>query len=339
MFPVLMVCACAATSETAKDDYEAEHGDDCRTIGTSLVQTQAVLVKTRDHVKEPDEAEHKVENVLEQSVETKVIKHGLGVTSLQTSQNGPPKCGFAGYFYNHTKGPGIHKWEHYFQVYEDHLWRYCPTAGNRPIRMMEIGIQSGGSMMMWRHAFGANLVQLIGVDINPKTKSWERFGPNVKVEIGSQADPNFLKTLTSKYRDGLDLIVDDGSHLPVHNILTFSKLWPHVRAGGVYIIEDVHGPSPLWNWIYFGYKDASVDWPGIMGPEQGPGNEINQGGAGFFNQYVRKPNPEPFIQTASAIQAEVYSVNAYPYLLVIQKREQPMMTLNAPRHGTQWIPY
>jgi len=144
------------------------------------------------------------------------------------------------------------------------------------MRMMEIGIQSGGSMMMWRHAFGDNLNQLIGVDINANTKAWEKFGSNVKVEIGSQGDASFLASLANKYRDGIDVILDDGSHLPSHIILTFVKLWPLVRAGGVYMIEDIHGPSPVWDWIYFGYNDSQINWPGIMGPDskKGPINGV-----------------------------------------------------------------
>lgn len=201
------------------------------------------------------------------------------------------------------------------------------------MRMMEVGIQSGGSMMMWRHAFGDNLKLLIGVDINPNTKAWEKFGSNVKVEIGSQGDPAFLENLTKTYRDGLDVILDDGSHLAAHIILTFVKLWPLVRAGGVYMIEDIHGPSPVWNWIYFGYQDSQINWPGIMGPDSktGPINQVPKGNNGFFNQWPNNP-PSP-------LQASTFSVNAYPYMLAIRKREQPMTVITAPQHGTQWIPY
>merc|ERR1719195_882454 len=181
------------------------------------------------------------------------------------------KCGFMKYFDNHTEGPGIHKWRHYFDIYEENFGHYCTSAGTRPFRMMEIGIQSGGSIMMWRHAFGDNLKQLVGVDINPNTKTWEQFGPNVKVETGSQADPGFLANLSSTYSDGVDVILDDGSHLPSHIMLTFFKLWPLVRAGGVYMIQDIHGQSPVWDWIYFGYHDSQIKWPGIMGAESKKG--------------------------------------------------------------------
>ena len=90
--------------------------------------------------------------------------------------------------------------------------------------MVEIGIQSGGSIMMWRHAFGAKLQLLVGMDTNPKTKAWEHLGPNVKVEIGSQADPTFLAEIKGKYPQGFDILLDDGSHVPEHQLVTFSHL-------------------------------------------------------------------------------------------------------------------
>jgi len=256
-------------------------------------------------------------------------------TSPDIKKKSSPKCGFFAYFQNHSKGPGIHKWVHYFDVYEELFGHFCTSAGTRHMRMMEIGIQSGGSMMMWRHAFGDNLNQLIGVDINANTKAWEKFGSNVKVEIGSQANASFLESLTNKYRNGIDVILDDGSHLPGYTILTFVKLWPLVRAGGVYMIEDLHGPNPVYDWIYFGYRDSQINWPGIMGAEskKGPKLGLAPGNMGFFNQWQGGGAGTP-----SALQADVYSVNAYPYMLTIRKREKPLKVVGTEQHGTEWIP-
>jgi hypothetical protein len=37
-----------------------------------------------------------------------------------------------------------------------------------------------------------------------------------------------------------DFIIDDGSHLPEHQEITFKTLWPFLKPGGIYIIEDVN---------------------------------------------------------------------------------------------------
>lgn len=69
-------------------------------------------------------------------------------------------CGFRAFFERNAAGPGIHKWLHYFSAYEQEFSRHC-GAGGAPAKMIEIGIQSGGSMRMWRERFGQNLEVLV----------------------------------------------------------------------------------------------------------------------------------------------------------------------------------
>jgi hypothetical protein len=46
--------------------------------------------------------------------------------------------------------------------------------------MLEIGVQSGGSLEMWKSYFGPNL-RYYGVDINPYTKVLFEELPHIKV--------------------------------------------------------------------------------------------------------------------------------------------------------------
>src|SRR5207248_1717332 len=62
----------------------------------------------------------------------------------------------------YEKGPGIWKWRHYFDVYHRHLSKFV----GREVHVVEIGIQSGGSLRMWRHYFGDRAL-IYGVDIDP----------------------------------------------------------------------------------------------------------------------------------------------------------------------------
>src|SRR6185503_13401380 len=62
----------------------------------------------------------------------------------------------------------------------------------------------------------------------------------VRVHVGDQADREFWR----KFRKDvplLDIIVDDGGHTPRQQIVTLEELLPHLRPGGVYLCEDVHG--------------------------------------------------------------------------------------------------
>ena len=148
-------------------------------------------------------------------------------------------CGFRDYFERSVKKDdnGIHKWLHYFAAYEREFGEWC-AKGAGPIRMMEMGIQSGGSCKMWLNCFGANLDLLVGVDINPDVKQWESFGPKIKVEIASQADPELWQRLRRTY-GGFDVILDDGSHQSAHMLASFKHGFDLVKPGGVYVIEDI----------------------------------------------------------------------------------------------------
>lgn len=141
-----------------------------------------------------------------------------------------------------TKGRLIHKWLHYFPIYE----RYLGAYRNTNFKMMEIGVFKGGSLEMWREYFGADAT-LFGVDINPDCAKY--FDPPNQVRIGSQDDPAFLQSVVDEM-GGLDVVLDDGSHVARHQQVSFDVLFPLLKDGGLYIIEDVH--TAYWAPIYDG---------------------------------------------------------------------------------------
>jgi hypothetical protein len=126
----------------------------------------------------------------------------------------------------------LHKWLHYFDIYERHFERFC----DRPIRFLEIGVHGGGSLHMWREYFHKDS-QIVGIDINPECK--QHAEGNIDVHIGSQDDESFLNKIADQY-GGFDIILDDGSHVNSHVIKTFDTLYGRVSPTGVYLIEDMH---------------------------------------------------------------------------------------------------
>jgi hypothetical protein len=134
----------------------------------------------------------------------------------------------------HASGQKTTKYENYFEIYERFLGRY---RGKSP-RIVEIGIQHGGSLQLWQDYFGDDTT-VIGVDILPACKDFERH--NVKVFIGDQSDPTFLDFL-SRAIGTVDAIIDDGSHIPAHQIASFETLFYNNLSenGGIYIVEDCH---------------------------------------------------------------------------------------------------
>jgi hypothetical protein len=124
------------------------------------------------------------------------------------------------------------KWLHYLPIYEQ---LFSPRRG-AAVRLLEIGVQYGGSLELWRQYFGPDAV-IYGVDIEPACAS--RCDPPNQVRIGSQADAAFLTSVVDEM-GGLDLVLDDGSHVASHQRATFETLWPLLAVGGVYVIEDLH---------------------------------------------------------------------------------------------------
>jgi hypothetical protein len=134
------------------------------------------------------------------------------------------------YFLNHS-GPVIHKWFHYFDVYEKHFDRFRGTSVN----FLEIGVDQGGSHEMWRDYFGprANILCMDDRDLSHRVK------PEVaKFYRGDQADRKLLEAIVND-NGPLDVVLDDGSHLSSDMIATFEVLYPLMSPTGVYMVEDV----------------------------------------------------------------------------------------------------
>lgn len=119
----------------------------------------------------------------------------------------------------------------YCEKYE----KYLQFNRLEPITLLEIGVLNGESLATWREYYPN--ATIIGIDINPDCKKYEDVENRVSVEIGSQDDPDFLKSVAEKWGP-FDMILDDGSHINRHVITSFNHLIDYVKSEGVYIIED-----------------------------------------------------------------------------------------------------
>jgi tetratricopeptide (TPR) repeat protein len=118
--------------------------------------------------------------------------------------------------------------------YLRHYDRLFSHLRHRPFTLLEIGIEQGSSLLLWQEYFSTALI--VGIDINPACR---QFATNrCLVEIGSQADPAFLRQIGQQHRP--QVIIDDGSHRADHIVFTFEHLFPQLEPGGLYCIEDMH---------------------------------------------------------------------------------------------------
>jgi len=131
---------------------------------------------------------------------------------------------------------GGFKWNHYFQVYEE---VFAPLRLN-PMRVLEIGVFNGGGLRLWRTYFSHPETLIVGIDIDPTCRRLDAPDQGIRVKIGSQADPAFLKQVADEFGP-FDLILDDGSHLSSHIMITFNQLFgTALKERGIYLVEDLH---------------------------------------------------------------------------------------------------
>jgi hypothetical protein len=90
--------------------------------------------------------------------------------------------------------------------------------------------------IMWRDYFGP-AARIIGIDLNPAAKKWER--DNFFIFVGSQSDEEFWDQLFSSVGN-VDVVLDDGGHTNEQQIVTAEKFMPHIKDGGMLIVEDTH---------------------------------------------------------------------------------------------------
>ncbi len=128
----------------------------------------------------------------------------------------------------------IDKWEGYFSVYDDET----EYLRNKPINLLEIGVQNGGSLEVWCKYF-SKAKNVIGVDIDPNCSGISFDDKRIKVIIGD-SNSTSLKDELQNVCPYFDVIIDDGSHKSYDIIKTFTDLIPLLNSNGVYIIEDLH---------------------------------------------------------------------------------------------------
>ncbi len=97
--------------------------------------------------------------------------------------------------------------------------------------LLEIGITDGSSMLAWREAFQS--AHIVGMDIEHCACEP---GPRLEFHIGNQCN----KAECERAAAGrlFDVIVEDAFHSTENTLQTLFYLWPFVRPGGMYIVEE-----------------------------------------------------------------------------------------------------
>ncbi len=204
-------------------------------------------------------------------------------------------------FFAH-RGRTVFKWIHYLDTYQRHFAAYR----NTPVHMLEIGVFKGGSLEMWREYFGAR-ARLFGIDIDPECAT-RVTAPN-QVRIGSQDDPEFLRSVAAELGT-IDIILDDGSHIGRHQRISFDTLFPLLKEGGLYVIEDLH--TSYWPGVHEGgyrRKGTAIEYVKSM---------IDDVHGWYHRKKARTP-----------AKNQIGAIHVYDSMVVIEKRKinRPSVTM------------
>lgn len=137
-------------------------------------------------------------------------------------------------FYEQHVGKVSDKWSIYLDEYE----RLLAPYRDRQINLLEIGIQNGGSIEIWAEYF-QDAKKLVGCDINPDCSRLSYTDPRISVIVGD-ANVDDTERAVDMSAPDFDVVIDDGSHTSGDIVKSFSRYFPKLNVGGIFIAEDLH---------------------------------------------------------------------------------------------------
>lgn len=136
--------------------------------------------------------------------------------------------------YSTHQGKVSDKWGIYLPTYD----RLFSPYRAQPVRLLEVGVQNGGSLEIWSKYF-VQAQKLIGCDINPACSALQYEDPRVAIVVGD-ANTDAAEHQITSHAQQFDIVIDDGSHRSSDIIKTFVRYFPKVVDGGIFVAEDLH---------------------------------------------------------------------------------------------------
>ncbi len=160
------------------------------------------------------------------------------------------------------KGPHNHN-------YLRHYDRWFSPLRQEELVILELGVYRGNSLRIWEGYFPQ--ARIYGVDCDPGCAVYA--SERSRVLIGDAGDPDFLDEVI-RASGPPDVIIDDASHNGDHQRFCLEHLFPSLKPGGLYWVEDIQ--TSYWGWgeSFVNYLKGRLD-PTIYPGESGWGDPRN----------------------------------------------------------------
>lgn len=195
-------------------------------------------------------------------------------------------------------------YHNYTEVYA----RYFAGLKEKPIKFLEIGIYQGASVKLWEEYF--KNAELHFIDITFQYTQY--YSDRSHYHLCNQESPEDLQKFIAKTGGNFDVIIDDGGHTMNQQITSFKVLFPHLKSGGLYIIEDLHTSY----WPGWGGEKTRLNTVAFL---KSLVDEVN-----FIGARTTKASHlaiDPSISKELNIYREkIYSIHFYDSLAIIIKR-------------------
>lgn len=116
----------------------------------------------------------------------------------------------------------------------------------KAVNVLEVGIQTGGSIKLWRDYFQNATVY--GLDIMPKSNLWSVIANDSRIKLFTSTDAyntDFFNNTFLSPGMKFDMMLDDGPHT-LDSMKAFIQMYSHLLTDdGILVIEDVQS----WEWI------------------------------------------------------------------------------------------
>lgn len=189
--------------------------------------------------------------------------------------------------------------------YTPHYKLHFRKLKYKKIKLLEIGAGGfekpyvgGYALRMWKRYFPFG--SIFSVDIYDKTTIQEN---RIKIFQGNQNDKEFLEGVINLTGE-LDIVIDDACHINKYVIESFKILFPKLKDGGIYVVEDTQASY----WKSFG---------GDSGNLNNPETTMN-----FFKSLADSLNNKEFMKPSykqSYFDKKIVSIHFYHNLIFVYK--------------------
>lgn len=206
-----------------------------------------------------------------------------------------------------AKADKASSYHNYTEVYA----RYFKDLRDLPIKFLEIGIWKGYSVKLWEDYFKNAELHFLDISLS----AVEYTSSRSHYHLADQSSVSDLEKFIAKTGGQFDVIIDDGGHTMEQQITSFCTLFPHVKKGGIYIIEDLH--TSYWPVFVKDSKCTTVEFLKTLI------DDVNFVGATTAKASHLPDNIASSLSSSlTSLQKEIESIHFYDSLAIIIKRDR-----------------